>query len=264
MVQRSSLPANRWPAPDARGARVTSTDMATPIPRIALALIVIVQALTGCASQGPNRLAAEAPPPGIRSVFVVAHRYHTGLAFHARDVPEAAWPARRDHPEAEFVVYGWGARDYYPRDDPGVSLALRALFTPSPSTLNVMPIAGSLPRTFLDSEIVELRVPDAGFQRMVDFVRETYELDAQGRAIPIPSGVRHQGRFYASPGTFHAFENCNTWVARALARAGLPVEPNDIVTAGTLLRQVRALSAGLPAVSGGPRRTEIAEPAHPR
>jgi uncharacterized protein (TIGR02117 family) len=220
---------------------------------------VIVQALAGCASQGPNRLSAGAPPPDMRSVFVTAHRYHTGLAVRARDVPEAAWPARRDFPEAEFVVYGWGAREYYPHDDPGVSLALRALLTPSRSTLNVMPVTGSLPRTFVDSEIVELHVSDSGFQRMIELVRETYELDAEGRAIAIPSGVRHQGRFYASPRTFHAFENCNTWVARALERAGLPVEPEDTITAGALLRQVRALSVGSSAVS---RDRRMDQPAH--
>jgi uncharacterized protein (TIGR02117 family) len=231
--------------------------------RLALTLtfVALVQGLTGCASQGPNRLAGDGPSPGTHSVFVVAHRYHTGIAVRAHEVAESAWPARRDFPGAEFLVLGWGEREYYPHDDPGVSLALRALFTPSPSTLNVMPITGPLPRVFLDSEIIELRVSDSGFQRMLQFVRETFELDAEGRAIVIPSGVRHQGRFYASPRTFHAFENCNTWVARALEKAGFPVQPEDTITAGALLRQVRPLSAGPPAV--GAERTN-AQPAHAR
>jgi uncharacterized protein (TIGR02117 family) len=197
----------------------------------------------------------------MRGFFVLAHRYHTGIAVRGRDVPDAAWPARRDFPDAEFLVLGWGERDYYPHDDPGVSLALRALLTPSPSTLNVMPITGPLPRVFLDSEIIELHVAEPGFQRMLEFVRETFELDAEGRAIAIPSGVRHQGRFYASSRTFHAFENCNTWVARALQRAGFPVEPENTVTAGALLRQVRPLSVGSPAA--GENRSD-ARPAQAR
>ncbi len=79
---------------------------------------------------------------------------------------------------------------------------------------------------------------------MIEFVRETYELDASGGGIAVPSGNRQQGRFYASGRTFHAFENCNTWVARALHRAGLPVEPENTITPGALLRQVRPLSVG--------------------
>jgi uncharacterized protein (TIGR02117 family) len=216
---------------------------------LALMLVAIVQGLPGCATQEPNSLATDAPSPGMRTVFVITYRYHTGLIVRARDVPETAWPARRDFPEAEFLVMGWGEREYYPHDDPGVSLALRALFTPSPSTLNVIPVTGSLPRTFPDSEIIELRVADSGFERMVEFVRDTYELDANGGGIAIPSGVRHQGRFYASRRTFHAFENCNTWVARALQQAGLPIEPENTMTAAALLRQVRPLSRGLPAAS---------------
>jgi uncharacterized protein (TIGR02117 family) len=233
---------------------------------LALTLVAIVQALAGCASQEPNRLAADASPPGVHSVFVVAHGYHTGLVVRSRDVPEAAWPARRDFPDAEFLVLGWGEREYYPHDDPGVSLALRAIFTPSPSTLHVLPITGSLPRIFHDSEIIELRPTETGFRRLIDFVRETYELDAHGRGIPVPSGVRHQGRFYASPRTFHAFENCNTWVARALQQAGLPIQPESTFTAGALLRQVRPLSADLPALGSDKQRAESfnAEPVHTR
>jgi uncharacterized protein (TIGR02117 family) len=216
---------------------------------LALTLLPLLAALSGCASQGPNRLAGEPPGPGMHSVFVLAHRYHTGFAVRARDVPESAWPARRDFPDAEFLVLGWGAREYYPHDDPGVSLALRALFTPSPSTLNVMPITGPLPHVFVDSEVIELHVGESGFQRLVEFVRETFEVDAQGRAILIPSGVRHQGLFYASPRTFHALENCNTWVARALQHAGLPLNAEGTNTAGALLRQIRPLNAGTPAAS---------------
>jgi hypothetical protein len=140
---------------------------------------------------------------------------------------------------------GWGEREYYPHDNPGIGLGSRALFTPSQSTLNVIPVTGALTRAFVDTEVIELRVADADFARMVEFVRETYELDSDGRAIAISSGTRQQGRFYASPRTFHAFENCNTWVARALRRAGLPLKPETTITAGALLRQVRPLAPGL-------------------
>ena len=217
--------------------------------RLTLALVALMHGLSGCARHEPSRIAADAPPPGLHSVFVVAYGFHTGLAVRARDVPEALWPARRDFPDADFLVMGWGEREYYPRDDPGVWLALRALFTRAQSTLNVIPVTGSLTRAFRDTEVIELRVPDVGFRRIVEFVQETYQLGPDGRGIVIPSDLRDQGRFYASPRTFHAFENCNTWVARALQRAGLPVQPEITLTAGALLRQVRPLSPAAPASS---------------
>ncbi|HEV7801872.1 MAG TPA: DUF2459 domain-containing protein [Burkholderiales bacterium] len=177
----------------------------------------------------------------MRSVFVVGHGYHTGLIVRARDLPDA-WPARGDFPSAEFLELGWGARDYYPVDDPGLWRAFRALFTPSASTVNVVPREGLLTRSLRDSEIVELRVPDERFAHTLEYLRQSYTLDRDGRAAIVPAGARQEGRFYESPLVFHALSNCNMWVARALESAGLPVDPRMAMTAGLLLRQVRALS----------------------
>ena len=206
----------------------------------------VISALAGCAPQEPSRIEAGAPPAGVHSIFVTTYGYHTGLIVRAREIPDGAWPARLDFPAAEWLEVGWGEREYYPRENPGVLRALRALAVPSRSTLHVIPINGALTQARPENEIVELRVPEAGFTRMVAFVRQSHELDANGRGVMIPSSVRLPGRFYASPRTFHAFENCNVWVARALESAGLPVDPRAAITAEALLRQVRALSPAQP------------------
>jgi hypothetical protein len=172
---------------------------------------------------------------------VVVSGYHSGLVVPAREVPDSAWPARRDFPDADHLELGWGEREYYARVDPGVWLGLRALFTPSPSTLRAMPITGSPRRVFTDGTLIDIEVSQAGFERMVEFVRQTYELDSDGRPIGIAHQHQDGSRYYASPRTFHAFENCNVWVARALESAGLPVRPETALTTGMLLLQVRPL-----------------------
>ena len=204
--------------------------------------------LGACARQGLGPVAVD-PRLDVHRIFVLGHGFHTGLAVDAREVPEAAWPARRDFPDADYLELGWGDREYYPREHPGVWLALRALFTPTSSTLRVLPVAGPLRPFFRDREIIELQVSQAGFERIVEFVRQTHELDADGRAIAIRSELNDGSRFYASPRTFHAFENCNVWVARALEAAGLPVDPDSAITAGMLLRQARRLRASTPTAS---------------
>ena len=92
---------------------------------------------------------------------------------------------------------------------------------------------------------------------MVEFVRQSHELDAAGRSIVLSARIEERIRFYASPSTFHMFENCNVWVARALQAAGLPVDPKASTTAGTLLRQVRPLQVSAPDGAAGatPPRT---------
>jgi uncharacterized protein (TIGR02117 family) len=206
-------------------------------------------------SRQTDRSASATSPAQAHRIFVLGGGYHTGLVVPARAVPESAWPARRDFPEADYLELGWGEREYYSQVDPGMSLALLALFTPSASTLRAMPVAGSPVHFFRDSLLIELELSQAGFERMVEFVRRSYELDASGRAIVIASEHQDGSRYYASPRTFHALENCNVWVARALETAGLPVRPETALTSGMLLRQVRPLSVAPPAASRGDRRT---------
>jgi uncharacterized protein (TIGR02117 family) len=215
--------------------------------RLLVCLAALYGVLVSCAKQEPDRLATYLPVPGRHSVFVLGHGYHSGLVVRAREVPEGAWPARRDFPNAEYLELGWGEREYYQHDDPGPGLALRALFTSSPSTLKVVAITGPLTRFFPESELVELHVSPEGFERMIDFVRRTHEVDAAGRAIMLRVKEHEGSRFYASAGTFHVLENCNVWVARALQAAGFPVDPTAATTTGMLLRQVRPLSIAMPA-----------------
>lgn len=165
---------------------------------------------------------------------------HTGLIVRSRDVPREAWPARSDMPEAQYLELGWGDREYYVRPDAGVLLGLRALLWPTTSAIHVVGFRRAIAAEFPKSEIIELRVSAAGFERMVAFVAASHERDAAGRGIFLAPGQRPGSRFYASQRPFHLFETCNTWVAHALREAGAPVEPP--ITAEGLMRQLRPSS----------------------
>jgi hypothetical protein len=51
--------------------------------------------LGGRARQALDPAAVDPSPLGAHRIFMLGHGFHTGLAVHAREVPEAAWPARR-------------------------------------------------------------------------------------------------------------------------------------------------------------------------
>jgi uncharacterized protein (TIGR02117 family) len=176
-----------------------------------------------------------------RIIYVAGHGMHTGLIVRAEDVPIEAWPARKDMAGAEYLELGWGDREYYVREDAGLALGTRALLWPTSSAIHVVGFSGSIQAAFPGSEIIELRVPAARFERLVAFVAQTHERDAAGRAVYLAPGQRPGARFYASHRKFHLLETCNTWVARALREAGVAVTLP--ITAEGLLRQLRADAA---------------------
>lgn len=204
-------------------------------------LLLAAALLSACASAVP---AVSAPPPaeaGVqRTIHVVRHGLHTGIAVRAADVPEGAWPARRDFPGAEYLEVGWGDRAYYQAPDPGVWLAIRALFWPTPGVLHVVGFSGPLERQFPDAEIVELQVSRQGFARLVDHVRASHVLDPSGAPIALERGRHGASRFYASRESFHLFRTCNVWTATVLREAGVSLAPGPALTASALISRLRA------------------------
>ena len=188
--------------------------------------------LGGCAASG------DAPSSGPVQVYVAGHGMHTGLVVRTADMPRRAWPAQADFPQAQYLELGWGDRKFYMHPSPGLLLALRAVFWPTDSAVHVVGFSGPIEREFPGSEIIALRGSRSGFARLVDFVAETHAPEPND----LGPGQRAGSRFYASPRRFHLFDTCNTWVARALAQAGLPVDPARVIAARDLLRQARRLT----------------------
>ncbi|MGH8496154.1 MAG: DUF2459 domain-containing protein [Gammaproteobacteria bacterium] len=215
-----------------QGPRVVTPKTISIVPAVALLACCVTAPLPETDSGARNHV-----------LWVARHNGHSGLIVRSADVPRAAWPARRDFPRARFLETGWGDRAYYQREKGGSLLGLRALLWPTASALHVTAVPEDLELTFPGSEIIELRVTTAGFDRMVAFVADSYARDAAGNASVLGSGRLDDSLFYASDRSFHLFETCNTWVARALRAAGAPVDPRFTITAGRLMRQVRQVDS---------------------
>jgi hypothetical protein len=203
----------------------------------ALSALLAALLLAACAS-APR---VPEPGPGATSVWVAVHTYHSGLMVRSADVEPGGLPAVDDFSRARFVKMGWGDRVYYTSETAGIAAGLRALLVPTDSAIHAVAIAGAFEPVFPDSMIFELKLPPAGHRRMIEFVRATHEVDAEGRAVVIGPGRAPASRFYASDRPFHLFETCNTWVAHALVAGGLPMQPSRAITAGGLARQLQVI-----------------------
>lgn len=172
----------------------------------------------------------------------MSHGWHTGIVIRRADIPAGLWPEAGDFPQAEYLEVGWGDRDYYQHPDPGLWLTLKAALVPTPSVLHVVGLRGSAAGSFPASEVVELRLARAGVERLVRHIDHAHARTGTPRAAPLGPGLYGDSRFYPARESFHLFNTCNVWTARALRAAGLPFTP--AVTAEGVMAQARALAGG--------------------
>jgi len=160
-------------------------------------------------------------------ILVLANPIHTDIAIPIDAetltrfpfLGESGMPVK--HPDARWLVFGWGGRAFY-------------IETPAWSELKPMPLfkALTLDRSVIHADvggdIVEPADHVAGFEigpeeyeRLLSFIEASFSrADAQVQLIP-DAAYGQNDRFFEANGWFSAVMGCNTWTAKALREAGL-------------------------------------------
>jgi uncharacterized protein (TIGR02117 family) len=184
-------------------------------------LLAAVSLLHGCALQ-PISTDAPAACRSPRTLFLVSHGWHTGIVMERKDLVALIPPLAGELGEERYVEVGWGEERFYQARETTVGMALRAVLQPNPSVLQVVPLPRPAREYFPQSELAELRVEEEGYRALAAFVAESFTRTPAKDVIRLSPSLYGNGWFYRAEGSFHAFNTCNTWVAKALAKAGPP------------------------------------------
>lgn len=210
---------------------------------VAAGLALLLPAL-GCGCSGLSRPPFASGEPST-AIYVVNHGWHTGVVLRRADIPAGVWPESGDFPDADYLEVGWGDWDYYQTPEPGIWITFKAGALPTASVLHVAGFAKPVADYFAYNEIAELRVSQRSASRLAQFIGRSHRRNGAARAAALGPGLYGDSRFYPALGLFHVFNNCNTWTARALAAADLPVRPFPAISAGGLMDEVRELGERL-------------------
>ncbi|MGN7806612.1 TIGR02117 family protein [Ensifer sp. 22521] len=183
-------------------------------------------------------VSAAAAGAGTTRILVLLGPIHTDIAVPLTEETRArfgfieAAGVSLNHPQAQWLIFGWGGRSFY-------------LETPTWSELKAMPVfkALTLDRSVMhvdiagrivepQASVASFELDAAGYERLLGFIAESFIRDA-GTVVPV-DGFSYNGndRFFEAEGRFNALFGCNTWTARALREAGLrtglwnPVPPS--------------------------------------
>jgi uncharacterized protein (TIGR02117 family) len=201
-----------------------------------LAVLLAVAAVLTARSGDPKLYPPPAGAPAV-DVFIVSHGYHAGILLPRASTADVAVTIGHQALIAvasRFAAYpwleiGWGDEGFYTSvptiGSLTVPLALRALFRPgNPSVVHVVGVAPHPRQAFPNSDIVRLRLSDAGFVQLLRRLDATFAQD-QGVAEPMGPGLYGPSLFYRGVGAFHLFNVCNHWIADLLDAAGVPTAP---------------------------------------
>ena len=78
----------------------------------------------------------------------------------------------------------------------------------------------------------------AGLSQLVEFIRDSFQLDPAGRPQDLGAGIYGVSRFYRAKQSYHLFRTCNHWTARALGQAGIAITPAYVFTVDQLFNQL--------------------------
>jgi uncharacterized protein (TIGR02117 family) len=124
------------------------------------------------------------------------------------------------HPEAGYLVIGWGARDFYTTTGSYSNVSAKAVYTAITGDFSVMRVDVASEIT-PDLPVTWLMVSEAQFAALQSAILAGFERP-NGAESPLDHpGFTETDMFYSGTGPFHAFRTCNVWVGEVLRASGV-------------------------------------------
>jgi len=175
---------------------------------------------------------ADAPPfqtfPGPQ-VAVVARGLHADIGLPAAQLPQLGGGA-------EWLIVGFGDRDYYLSPSGKFSGALAALW-PGPGALLVTALKTRPEEAFGKDKVAYLPMSREQSERISAYVWNSFSL-RDGKPVRLGEGPYPGSAYYKSDRIYNLFDNCNRWVADGLVEGGMPIDPRGIIFAAQLMRRL--------------------------
>jgi hypothetical protein len=193
----------------------------------------------------------------VHVLYLARRKWHIDVGFAVRDLgPPLAFIAHR-FPQAKYLFFGFGDRHYLLAKRKG-SATLSGALLPGAGVILVTAIENTPGQAFGSAHFLEFDISAAATADAQAFVRRSLA-GAEGATdlAPIAAGPYEGSLYYGAVPRYSALHTCNTWAAKALASAGLPVRTRLVLFAGQLWNQARKITTRGPPRSAQPPRSTL-------
>jgi uncharacterized protein (TIGR02117 family) len=192
-------------------------------------LVIVILFLTAFLTIGyltPRKWGNYSQADGTISLYISDQGIHTEVIVPVKNeyfdwnqylqLTEISRDATSDY---KYLSIGWGDRAFMLETPTSAIInpvtAFKALFLPTPSTVHVESYRVVPPN--LKTKCV--KVSGKNYLRMVNFIKNSFQLDAAGNKIKISYGYDNTDYFYESKRSYSLLRTCNDWTAEALQKA---------------------------------------------
>ena len=161
--------------------------------------------------------------PATRQVGLLQGPIHTDILFpltpetRARFAFAEAAGVPLNHPEAEWLVFGWGSAAFYTTAGTYADITASAVLTAATGDSAVIRLDALGPLPPLPN-LRTLALSEAQFQALLD---QTAAAFASQTRLDHP-GFTGSDAFFPAHGHFHLFRTCNVWLGETLRASGIP------------------------------------------
>jgi uncharacterized protein (TIGR02117 family) len=191
------------------------------------ALVAFYFAATIAGAAIPARAIAAKAEGEPAQIYLLTGLLHADFAIPVDDALRKRFAFLReggipvDHPNLRYLVFGWGARDFYTKTRMLADIRLLPALKGIVGDTSVMHVlaANDVKK---DESAVPLSLPPGGLDRLLGFIERSFQRN--GLAVQPIEGVSYgmSDAFFEGAGRFHILRPCNIWVAQGLREAGVP------------------------------------------
>lgn len=171
-----------------------------------------------------NKNAAEEGPDEV-SIYIMTNGVHTDIVVPVKnEIMDWSKITRFQDTESKdstfrYVAFGWGDKGFYletPQwSDLKFSTAFKAMFHLGSTAMHIDFCRDMIP----GEKCKEIQISKAQYQKLVKYLKDSFEYDPNGQPIQIITHNDGYGRddaFYEAKGAYDLFNTCNTWANSAL------------------------------------------------
>ncbi|MBN1863364.1 MAG: DUF2459 domain-containing protein [Victivallales bacterium] len=188
-----------------------------------------------------NPRTADAPAENLSDepydVFVIVRDWHSGILLR-RELLGDRLPDLSDFfPDKPMLEFGWGDNLFYRAEDTTTWLKMQAILWPT-STVVIVSALDTPPPAGINDRVFRFELDESALQSLAEFLDSSFYRDESGKIVPIEPGHYPNSQFFAGQDSYHLFNTCNKWTAKAINSAGIKIPIAFTITAKDLLKHL--------------------------